>query len=108
MIAQGLTPPAPPQVLKALQGVRWLSADSDAYVADLFDIVGEFEPTEDNDAQTLLRLSAGLLPSLIAPETNLLAWLSSPRCLPTIESIVSPIKAFAADGNPLRPRTYHR
>ena len=103
MVAQGLTPPAPPQVLKALQGVRWLSADSDAYVVDLFDIVGEFEPTEDNDAQTLLRLSAGLLPSLIAPETNLLAWLSSPRCLPALESIVSPIKAFAADGNPLRP-----
>lgn len=66
-------PPAPPQVLKTLQGVRWLSADSDAYVVDLFVIVGEFEATEDNDAQTLLQLSAGLLPSLIAPETNLLA-----------------------------------
>ena len=103
MIAQGLNPPAPPQVLKALQGGRWLSPDSDAYVGDLFDIVGEFEAMDDNDTETLLRLSAGLLPSLIAPETNLLAWLSSPRCLPAIESIVSPIKVFAATGNPLRP-----
>ena len=103
MIAQGLNPPAPPQVLKALQGARWLSPDSDRYVGDLFDIVGEFEAMDDNDVQTLLRLSAGLLPSLIAPETNLLAWLSTPRCLQAIESIVSPIKAFAAAGNPLRP-----
>lgn len=103
MIAQGSKPSAPPQVLKALQGGRWLSPDSDNYVADLFDIVGEFEDTDDDDAQTLLRLSAGLLPSLIAPETNLLAWLSSPRCLPAMESIVSPIKAFAATGNRLRP-----
>ena len=103
MIAQGLKPPAPPQVLKALQGGRWLSPDSDNYVADLFDIVGEFEAADDDDAQTLLRLSAGLLPSLVAPETNLLAWLSSPRCLPAMESIVSPIKAFAATGNRLRP-----
>ena len=103
MIAQGLKPPAPPQVLKALQGGRWLSPDSDNYVADLFDIEGEFEAGDEDDAQTLLRLSAGLLPSLVAPETNLLAWLSSPRCLPAMESIVSPIKAFAATGNRLRP-----
>ncbi len=103
MIAQGSNPPVPPQVLKALQGGRWLSSDSDTYVGDLFDIVGEFEAIDDDDAQTLLRLSAGLLPTLIAPETNLLAWLSSPRCLPAIESIVSPIRVFAAAGNSLRP-----
>ena len=103
MAAQGLNPLAPPQVLKAMQGGRWLSPDSDTYVEDLFHIVGEFEALDDDDAQTLLRLSAGLLPSLIAPETNLLAWLSSPRCLPAIESIVSPIKVFAVSGNPLRP-----
>ena len=104
MIAQGLNPPIPPQVLKALQGGRWLSPDSDKYVGDLFDIEGESKDLDDNDdAQTLLRLSAGLLPSLIAPETNLLSWLSTPRCLQAIESIVSPIKAFAAGGNPLRP-----
>lgn len=103
MTAQGLNPPAPPQVLKALQGARWLSPDSDKYVGDLFDIVGEFEAMDDNNVQTLLRLSAGLLPSLIAPGTNLLAWLSTPRCLPAIESIVSPIKEFSTAGNPLRP-----
>ena len=90
-------------MLKALQGGRWLSPDSDKYVEDLFNIVGELEALDDNDAQTLLRLSAGLLPSLIAPETNLLAWLSAPRCLPAIESIVSPIKAFAVAGIPLHP-----
>ena len=103
MVAQGLNSPAPPQVLKALQGARWLSPDSDTYVGDLFDIVGEYEAFDDDDPHTLLRLAAGLLPSLIAPETNLLAWLCSPRCLPGFESILSPIRAFAAAGNPLRP-----
>ena len=103
MEVQGSNPPVPSQVLKALQGERWLSSESDTYVVDLFEIVGEFEVLDDDDAQTLLRLSASLLPSLIAPETNLLAWLRSPSCLPVIESIVSPIRLFATAGNPLRP-----
>ena len=68
MIAQGLKPPAPPQVLKALQGGRWLSPDSDNYVADLFDIVGQFEAADDDDAQTLP--SAVCRPTAIADRSR--------------------------------------
>ena len=103
LVEQGLSPPVSPLLLKALQGGRWLSPDSDTYITELFDIVAEFQESDDTDVQTLLRISASLLPSLIAPETNLLAWLASPRCLPALESIISPIKAFASTGNSLRP-----
>ena len=101
--AQGLNPPVPPSLFKAVQGGRWLSPYSDTYVEDLFYIVGEFEVLDDDDTRVLLRLAASIMPSLIAPETNLLAWLSSPRCLPGIEAIISPIKSFASAGYPLRP-----
>ena len=98
MSAQGLNTPIEPSLLKAAQGARWLKADSDVYVEDLFDIVGSTEAADDRDDQVLLRLGASLLPSLIAPETNMLGWLSSPRCLPVMDTIVSPIKEFAGMG----------
>ena len=98
MSAQGLNTPIEPSLLKAAQGARWLKADSDVYVEDLFDIVGSTEAADDRDDQVLLRLAASLLPSLIAPETNMLGWLSSPRCLPVMDTIVSPIKEFAGMG----------
>ena len=98
MAAQGLNTPVEPSLLKAAQGARWLKVDSDVYVEDLFDIVGATEASDDSDDQVLLRLAASLLPSLIAPETNMLGWLSSPRCLPIMDTIVSPMKEFAAMG----------
>ena len=103
MRVQGLNPPVEPSLLKAVQGARWLTADSDVYVEDLFDITGDVEAADDRDDQILLRLAASLLPSLIAPETNMLGWLSSPRCLPIMDTIISPIKEFAAMGHPLLP-----
>ena len=101
--AQGEQPPVAPLLLKAVQGARWLSPDADAYVADLFEIQAEIEVISDDDAQVLLRLAAGLLPSLIAPRTNLLAWLASPRCLPSLDAVVLPLKVFANSGYTLSP-----
>ena len=98
MAAQGLNAPIEPSLLKAAQGARWLKADSGVYVEDLFDIVGGAEAADDRDDQVLLRLAASLVPSLIAPETNMLGWLSSPRCLPIMDTIVAPMKEFAAMG----------
>ena len=103
MAAQGLNAPVEPSLLKAAQGARWLRADSGVYVEDLFDIVGGAEAADDRDDQVLLRLAASLLPSLIAPETNMLGWLSSPRCLPMMDTIVSPMKEFAAMGHSCLP-----
>ena len=98
MTHQGFYLFVPTALLKAAQGGRWLSADSNAFVEDLFYVVGESEIDADEDPQILLRLAAALLPSLVAPETNLLAWLAAPRCLPGIDAVLSPVRAFANAG----------
>ena len=102
MAAQGVEPPVAPALLMAAQGARWLSPDSDKYVGELFEIVDEWERWED-DTHVLLGLAASLMPSVVAPETNLLAWLSSPDCLPALEAIVSPVRAYANTGYRLLP-----
>lgn len=105
--SQGDAPPVLPQLLKAVQGARWLSPSSDALVEDLFYIVGELDISDYEDTHVLLRLSAGLVPSLVAPGTTLLAWLAAPTCLPKLDAIISPIKAYANTGNALRPEHIH-
>ena len=102
IVSQGHVPPISPQLLKAVQGARWLSPNSDAFIEDLFYIVGESEISDYEDTNVLLRLAAGLVPSLIAPETNLLAWLAAPGCLPGLDVIISPVKAYANTGHALR------
>ena len=102
MASQGSDPPVPPPLLKAVQAGRCLSPNSDAFVEELFYIVGESEIMDDEDSQVLLRLAAGLMPSLVAPETNLLAWLAAPSCLPGLDAVLSPVKAYANTGYALR------
>ena len=102
MADQGVEPPVAPALLMAVQGARWLSPDSDKYVGELFEIVDEWEGWEDG-AHVLLGLAASLMPSVVAPETNLLAWLSSPDCLPALEAVVSPVRAYANTGYRLLP-----
>ena len=102
IVSQGHVPPVSPQLLKAVQGARWLSPNSDAFVEDLFYIVGESEITDNEDINVLLRLAAGFVPSLIAPETNLLAWLAAPRCFPGLDAVISPVRVYANTGHALR------
>ena len=103
LAAQGLLESQVPILLKAVQGARWLSPESSDYVEDLFEAVSSVDPPFGDDAQTLLALAASIQPSLVAPETNLLAWLDLPSCLPSLDSIVSPIRDFAKLGNALGP-----
>ena len=100
---QGHVPPSLPLLLKAVQGARWLSPDSGDFVEDLFMTELETSTPFDDDTQAMLGLAAALQPSIIAPETNLLAWLSAPGCIPSLEGIVSPIRNFANLGYALRP-----
>ena len=79
LAAQGQVPPSLPLLLKAMQGARWLSPDSKEFVEDLFMTVSETSTPFDDVTQGMLGLAAALQPSIIAPETNLLAWLSAPR-----------------------------
>ena len=100
--ARQLPAPVPPLLLMAVQGARWLSPVWDQYVEDLAAIVSEVSISDDEDSHVLLRLAASIRPSLVAPETNLLAWVSSPRCLPEIEMLVSAVRDFASRGYALR------
>ena len=103
LAAQGQVPPSLPLLLKAVQGARWLSPDSEDFVEDLFMTESATSTPFDDDTQAMLGLAAALQPSIIAPETNLLAWLATPGCLPSLEGIVSPIRNFANLGYALRP-----
>ena len=101
--AQNLVGTQLPMLLKAAQAARWLSPESSDYVEDLFETVSKTDTPFDDDVDVMLSLAASIQPSLMAPETNLLAWLDSPSCLQSIEGIVSPVRNFANFGYSLSP-----
>ena len=103
LAAQGKVPQSLPFLLKAVQGARWLSPDSEDFVEDLFKTESEVSTPFDDDTQAMLGLAAALQPSITAPATNLLAWVVTPGCLPSLEAIVSPVRSFASQGYALRP-----
>ena len=103
LTAKGLVSPQLPLLLRAAQAARWLSPESRDFVEDLFTTVSKTDTSFVNDAYVMLGLAASIQPSVIAPETNLLAWLATPKCLPSLESIVSPVRNFASSGQALRP-----
>ena len=103
LTAEGLVSPSLPLLLKTVQGARWLSPDSGDFIEDLFTTVFEISLPFDDDALSMLSLAAALQPSIITPETNLLAWLLTPDCLPSLEGVVSPVRNFANRGYALRP-----
>lgn len=104
LAANGQVSQTLPLLLKAVQGARWLSPDSDVFVEDLSTTVFETSLPFDDDALSILGLAAALQPSITAPGTNLLAWLASPACLPSVDGIVSPVRNYAnLVGYPLRP-----
>ena len=102
LAAQGKVPPSLPFLLKAVQGARWLSPDSEDFVEDLFKTESEISTPFDDDTQAMLGLAAALQPSITAPATNLLAWVVTPGCLPSLEGIVLPVRSFASQGHALR------
>ena len=103
LAAQDLVDSQLPIHLKAVQGSRWLSPESSDYVEDLFETVSSTDTPLGDDEYVMLRLAASIQPSLVAPETNLLAWLDSPSRLPSVERMVSPIRDFANLGYALGP-----
>ena len=103
LVTKGLVHPLLPTLLKASQAARWLSPESRDFVEDLFMTVSDTSSPFDDDTLVMLGLAASIQSSIVAPETNLLAWLNSPTCLPSLERIVSPIRDFASLGHALRP-----
>ena len=87
---QGSAPPVPTHLLKAAQGARWLSPNSNAYVNDLFEIANSHEVPNENDVQILMGLAAALQASAVKDGAYLQAWLNAPQSCPRIDAIASP------------------
>ena len=95
MESQGSAPPVPTHLLKAAQGARWLSPNSNAYVNDLFEIANSHEVPNENDVQILMGLAAALQASAIKDGAYLQAWLNAPQTCPRIDAIASPLEMIA-------------
>ena len=92
-----------PDLLKAVQGARWLTPDSHRYVSALSEFAQEYGGANGNAAQELLELAASLHSSLIAPHSNMWGLLETPDACPSAGAIVSTIDEFARYGHALRP-----
>ena len=92
---RGQVPAHLPTLLKAAQASRWLSPESRAFVEDLFATVSQTDASFGDDAYIMLGLTASIKPSIIAPETNLLAWLVAPSRFPSLGKLVSSVRNFA-------------
>lgn len=92
-----------PELLKAVQGSRWLAPASNRYVSDLSEFVHEYDRADVNAAQELLELAASLHSSLIAPYSNMWGLLKTPDAYPSAGPIVSTFDDFARYGHALRP-----
>ena len=103
LAAQRQVPSNLPTLLKAVQAARWLSPESRGFVEDLFAIVSQTDPSFGDDAYVMLALAASIQPSIVAPETNLLAWLVAPSRFPSLGKLVTPVRNFANWGYALGP-----
>ena len=92
-----------PNLLKAAQVARWLSPESRDFIEDLFATVSQTDDSFGDDAHVMLGLAASIQPSIIAPETNLLAWLVAPSRFPSLGKLVSSVRDFANWGYALGP-----
>ena len=94
--------PAPPWLIKVVQGARWLSPEHDDFVEDVLSLVEHNHP-KDKDVEIILGLAASLRASLIAPYSGLISWLQEPNFLPEVKDLVKTIKDFASKNIILQP-----
>ena len=101
---QGNSPPIPSDLLKAVQGARWLSPFSDTYLGELSAIVSQSASIGHDLARTLLRLAAALKTSIMASGANMLEWLSVPDSCGGLEPLVGSIRESANLGIDVMPQ----
>lgn len=94
---RGHNSPVQAWLVAAVQGARWLSGPGDPLAYDLFELLAQ---TNNEDLNPLLKLSLGLYPSLVAPESGTPEFL---RDVPAeFSRIASAVAQFAAHGIPLQ------
>ncbi len=88
--------PAPDWLLGAVQAARWLHRGYNLSVQSyLTQLVRSQKQPGNSDTEALLGLAAALRPTLFAPSTGLIGWLSVPRCCPEFHLLVTSIQQFA-------------
>ena len=103
LFEEGYESSATPQLLKAIQGARWLSSDVDRFDTDLFDIVSNYSRTKMSAAQELLEFAASIHVTAVASHSMMLEWLRTPKCCPALEPIVRLVGELPTKGVSLRP-----
>src|SRR5690606_1881800 len=88
--------PAPDWLLGAVQAARWLHRGYNLSVQSyLTQLVRSQKQPGNSDTEAHLGLAAALRPTLFAPSTGLIGWLSVPRCCPEFHLLVTSIQQFA-------------
>lgn len=93
---QGIESPVPSFLLAALQGSLWLSPANDAFVMDLLELSQNIP--DDQAYHELYGLAAALGPSLVAPQSGLIAWFKSQYKDPGLQMLAEEITRFAGLG----------
>lgn len=97
--AQQLPPPVHPQVVAAIQGVRWLADDGGDLANELTLLASQVEKPGRGDPAILLGLAAALRGCLILPANDLFGWLHVPNCLKQAgEELVDAVQDFVQKG----------
>ena len=94
--------PINPWLIEAIQGSRWVSAESAAFVPDILEISRSYQP-QGGKIEEILSLSAALRPALITPYSGMIGWLNTPTELPAINDLVNAVHTFASHGIALNP-----
>ena len=100
-VESGAAAPVAPPVLAVLQASRWLESDADPAASEIARIVSDTE-LRDVNADRLIAMAAALWPSLVAPNTGLIAWLPPKDKVPhALGDIAETVRAFASYGHPI-------
>jgi len=105
---EGRESPVPSWLPRALVGSRLLSAEVDAFVIDLFEVVRDHTDPPADPAQRLLCLAAALKPALLKPATGMGEWLQAPDGYSRLQSLTRVMADFARLGILVHPRDFIR
>lgn len=91
--------PVQPWLLAALQGSLWLSPRSDLFIDDLRTIASDHPDIQQlSPEESTLAISTALHATLLAPTSELHAWLRCPPGIPAIAETVNAIAEFVHNG----------
>jgi len=89
--------------LAGLQASRWMTAGPAQFSEDLLEISQLHAHEDSSIEESLLKFAAALVPSVIAPTSGMVAWLSGVKLPPSLLQFSSDVVRFAHSGISLEP-----